>query len=384
MGLANSRIVAETRVCVIGAGVMGASAAFHLAERGVDTIVVEKASPGGEASGTTAGTLAVQNRPRAAIPLVQHSLNLWETLSERLDLDVEYERRGGFRVAHTDEDVQKLEEAVNAERALGVKLEMVYQPQLAAAAPYLSTKIAAASYCPADGMANPFATIRGFLRAARRLGATLWYGTGVKGVRIIDDDDFLVHTTRGFIRCAAVIAAAGAWNLEITRMVGVSLPLTTELLQVIITDLGSPLFPHVVIHVRENLTLKQQRATGKILIGGGWRGEGDRQSGLKRVNRDSLFGNLKWATETIPGIREARVLRSWIGFEGRTPDKLLISGPAGPRGFYVLGCSYSGFTLSPIAGQIAADYIVRGRPEAMAEAFSVRRFRRAAESPPTR
>jgi sarcosine oxidase, subunit beta len=353
---------------------MGASAAFHLADLGVSTVLVDRGPPGGEASRATAGTLALQNKPPDMIQLVQRSLDLWEDLSLRLEIDVEYEKRGGFRTAHTEADIQRLETTVEMERKLGVDVEMVYPPQLRHEAPYLGSGIAAASYCPRDGMANPFATIRGFLRSAKKRGTELWSGVEVKNIHVIGNEDFSVETTHGNIRCSAVIAAAGAWNLEIARMVGVSLPVTTVLLQVTITDAGPPVFPHIVTHVRENLTVKQQRISGKIIIGGNWRGEGDRESGTKRVRRESLVGNLKWATEVIPAIGNARVLRSWVGFEGRTPDKILISGPIGPRGFYVLGCSYSGFTLSPIAGQIAAEYIVLGRTTIPSERFAVKRF----------
>ena len=376
-----TRVTAETHVCVIGAGIMGASAAFHLAERGIATTVVEKAVPGAEASGATAGTVALLRKPLALTPLAQRAIDLWETLGDRLGMDVGYERRGGFKVAHTDDDVKSLENTAAAGRALGVDVEMVYQPQLAAAAPYLSAKIVAASYCATDGLANPFATLRAFIRAARQQGASFWYGTEVTWVHQTDDERFLVETTRGTIRCSAVVAAAGAWNLEIARMVGVSLPLTTALLQVIVTDFGPSIFPHVVSHVRENVTLKQQRTTGKIMIGGGWPGDGDRTVGLKRIRRESFLGNLEWATEVIPRIADAHVLRAWTGFEGRTPDRLLISGPAGPRGFYLLGCSYSGFSLSPVAGQIAAEYIVLGQPTVPCECVSVQRFLPEAAEP---
>jgi sarcosine oxidase subunit beta len=362
---------------------MGDSAAFHLADLGVSTVLVDRGSPGGEASGATAGTLALQNKPLDMIPLAQRSLDLWEGLSERLEMDVEYEKRGGFRVAHTDADIQRLENAVEAERKLGVEVEMVHPPQLRHEAPYLGPRIAAASYCPRDGMANPFATMRGFLRAGKKRGMQLWTGAEVRSVRANADGEFSVETTLGMIRCAAVIAAAGAWNCEIARMVGVSLPLTTALLQVIITDAGPPAFPHIVGHVRENLTMKQQRTTGKIIIGGGWPGDGDPACGTKRIRRESLVGNLQWAAEVIPAIADTRVLRSWVGFEGRTPDKMLISGPIGPRGFYVLGCSYSGFTLSPIAGKIAAEYVAFGRTTVPSERFDVKRFASAgAESHP--
>lgn len=364
----------EAEVCVIGAGVMGVSAAFHLADRGSGVLLLERSMPGLEASGATAGTLALQNKKPEAIPLVLRALDIWSTLSDRLQADVEYEVRGGFRVAHAEEDVQRLEESVRVQQALGVPSEMVYQPQLSTAAPYLSPSVRAGSYCQRDGMANPFSTVRAFLQAACRRGARLWTGCSVARIVVRGDHDFVVSTNLGNVRARAVVAAAGAWNLEVAQSVGVTLPIKTELLQGSITDCGSPLFPHVITHVRGNLTLKQQRLTGKVLIGGAWPGDGDRETGLKRVRRESLIGNLGWAIETLPGLAQRRLLRSWVGFEGRTPDKLLLSGPMGPAGMYVLGCSGGGFTLAPIAGQIAAEFIIDGRPSVPCDAFNVQRF----------
>ena len=107
-----SRPRLDADVCVVGAGVMGASAAWHLARRGVDVLVLDKSLGGSEASGATAGTLAIQNKRPAAIPFVLRALDMWRSLSEQLRCDVEYEVRGGLRIAHTADDVEKLERAV--------------------------------------------------------------------------------------------------------------------------------------------------------------------------------------------------------------------------------------------------------------------------------
>jgi glycine/D-amino acid oxidase-like deaminating enzyme len=166
-------------------------------------------------------------------------------------------------------------------------------------------------------------------------------------------------------------------------MAGVALPIATELLQVLIADSGPPLFPHIVTHIRGNLTLKQQRPSGKILIGGAWKGEGNRETGVKRIRRESLLGNLRWASETIPAVARTRVMRGWVGFEGRSPDKLLMCGPVGsPAGFHVLGVAAGGFTLSPVAGLIAAEYIATGHTTVHCEPFHVRRFLGAAAARP--
>ena len=157
-------------------------------------------------------------------------------------------------------------------------------------------------------------------------------------------------------------------------MLGIDLPISTEVLQALVTDSAPPLFPHIVTHVRGNLTLKQRRVSGKILIGGAWRGEGDRESGRKVVLQESVDGNLRAAIETVPDIARSHVLRSWVGFEGRTPDRLLVCGPLGPPGSYILGCAAGGFTLAPLAGQIAADFLVNGNPRVAWDGISVQRF----------
>jgi len=252
---------------------------------------------------------------------------------------------------------------------------MVYQPRLAVRAPFLSDRVEAASFCPDDGMASPFMTVRAFLVAGARHGVKLWNGCTVIGIDVRGDHAFVVRTTAGEIRCAHVLAASGAWNADVSAMVGVTLPLHTEVLQVLITDPGPPVFANIVTHARGNLTLKQQRPSGKILIGGGWHGDGDPRSGLKRVRRENMIGNLQCAIDMIPDIGRRRLLRAWVGFEGRTPDRLLIAGPVGaPRGFYVLGCAGGGFTVSPIAGRIAAEYIADGQPGISCEPYHVQSF----------
>lgn len=362
-------VVGEAHVCVIGAGVIGVATALELAERGVDVLVLERSEAGLEASAANAGTLAVQNKPLAAIPAALAAVEMWSGLSERLGIDVEYERRGGFRVAHSEEDVARLGEAVRAQRAQGARVELLTGAELRRAAPYLDPAVTAASYCPYDGMANPLTAFRGLLRSAVRHGARLVTRTAVTGIEVRGDHEFVVATPSGGVRCQWVVSAAGAWNRAVAQMAGVDLPLSAEVLQASITDSHLPLFHHVVTHVRGNLTLKQQRS-GRILIGGASRGEGNHETGEKRLVKESLKGNYRFATETVPGVAGARLLRAWPGFEGRTPDKLLLAGSVGrPRGLYLLGCGGGGFTFSPLAGQVAADFITRGEVAALARPF---------------
>lgn len=365
----------EAQVGIIGAGVMGLSTAFHLAEQGQDVLVLDKSVAGLQASGANAGTLAVQNKRLEAIPLVLRSLDIWETLSDRLGADVVFESRGGFRVAHSEEDVENLERTVHDQRLQGAELEVVYPPQLHTEAPYLAHDIKAASYCPRDAMADPFATTRAFLNAIGRLGARLWQNCPVTRIEINGDYDFTLHTERGVVHCRNVVVASGAWILEVASMLGLDLPLRARIQQVSISAPFPPLFPHIITHTRGRLTVKQQNKSGKVILGGGWPGDGDLRTGTKEVSRASLVDNWRWAAQTIPGLTELQLLRSWVGFEGRTPDKLMISGRLGPAGLSVIGCAAGGFTLAPIAGKIAADYVINGESGIPDRRFIVERFR---------
>ena len=361
--------------CVIGAGVMGLFTALALRRRGREVVVVDRGWPGCEASAANAGPLAVQNKSLPLVPLVRRAIARWAALSEETGFDIEYERRGGLRLAHSPEDVAALERSVASQRAVGLDVTLLQGRELATFAPYLSPAVRAAGFCPDDGMANPLASTRALLLACRRSGVAVGPQAGVTALRAGATGGFTVVTRAGAIACRDVVAAAGTWLVDLCAMVGVTLRIEPEVLQVAITESGAPLFPHVVSHVRGNLTLKQQRLSGKVMVGGGWKGRGDAATGRKDVDHDNLADNLRWAVAAIPGIAGRRLLRAWAGFEGRTPDKLLVVGPVGaPPGFHVVGCTGGGYTVSPAAGELAAA-LVDGEPHgADVEPLLVRRL----------
>jgi sarcosine oxidase, subunit beta len=366
--------VVETEICVVGGGVLGGFTALSLAEQGLSVVLVERGHPGSGASGANPGTVALQNKHLGAIPLVLKSLNSWERVADRLGTDVEYERRGGLRLAETDADVEKLERAVVTQREAGVETELILQPQLASEASYLGRTVRAATFCAADGMADPLKTMRGLIRRLPELGVEIWTECPVRRIETLDDDDLRVVTDRGTVKASSVVCAAGAWTRRLLAPLGVDLPLTHEVMITSITDQAPQIFPHVLTHVRGHLTLKQQRTTGKVLIGGGWHGEGELESGVHHVNHQNLKENLRLATSIVPRLSNLQVIRSWSGIEGRSPDRLLVMGPVGPRGLFVLCAAAGGFTISPFAGELAARWVMRGDPGWPVDSYNVQRF----------
>jgi glycine/D-amino acid oxidase-like deaminating enzyme len=157
-------------------------------------------------------------------------------------------------------------------------------------------------------------------------------------------------------------------------MMGVLLPITWVVNSVSVTEPGPAILPHLITHIQGNLTLKQ--LDGRILIGGAWRGDGDPYSGRKQVNLKNFKGNVAWACQAVPAIRQFRILRSWVGFQGQSPDRLFVMGELPPYNnrLYAMVGGSAGFSLAPIFGEMMAKWIITGSAPEDSEVFDVRRY----------
>ena len=374
--MSNNRTIQEAEVCIIGGGIMGCSTAFRLSQMGKKVVVVEKTYPGAEASTATAGTMAVQNKVPGSIVLTLESLKVWQRLSEELEWDTGFEMRGGYRLAYSEEEWDKLEEDAAKQRKLGASVEIIPQEMLRKQIPYISPKVLAAGYCPQDSKANPLVVTYAFFRAARRLGAVFLTNARVTGIHILGDMDFVVKTRIGDVRAPIVVNAANVWSGQIAQMVGYSIPVTMEIQMAMITNGGPPIFPHIITAVKGNLTLKQEFPSGRVVIGGGWNGTGDYIKEVKQVDFDNLVRNLQTASDAVPELRGREIVRAWACYEGRSPDRLLMIGPLdSPKGFYIQCCVKGGFTLAPIVGVIMAEWLTKGKTSLPMDDYLVTRFK---------
>ena len=102
-----------------------------------------------------------------------------------------------------------------------------------------------------------------------------------------------------------------------------------------------------------------------MLIGGGWQGKGDRETGETTIIPENLIGNVQLAAHAVPALRRGRILRSWAGFEAETADAMPIVGPVpGIADAYAIGSVHSGYTSAPYMGRLLADYML-GQKTAM-------------------
>jgi glycine/D-amino acid oxidase-like deaminating enzyme len=119
-----------------------------------------------------------------------------------------------------------------------------------------------------------------------------------------------------------------------------------------------------VLGIASGLLSLKQYENGSVLIGGGWQGIGDREHGPVALRPEGFLGNVRLAAHTIPALRQARVLRSWLGLEAETADALPAIGPVpGVAGAWMIGSVHSGYTSGPYFGRLLAQAVLGQSPD---------------------
>lgn len=364
-----------TQIAVVGGGVVGSSIAWHLARRGVDVTLIEARGIAAAASGASAGGVRQQNRDPREMPLATAAIARWEHLEEELEADIHYYREGHVTVFEQEADVTIARDRVAEQRALGLAIELVEGEVLHALVPGLAPHIVAGTYTSNDGHANPTLTTQAYARAAERCGARMRTGVEVSGLIREGDQVTGVETSHGPISAEHVVLATGAWTRDLVAPLGPTLPIIPTGLQMILTTPMPKSLRQVVGAYGRGLSLKQLR-DGRYLIGGGWPGDVDMVSGVGRTRESSIAGSRAVSSAIFPVLRETRIERAWVGVEGIAIDEIPVIGPLpGIEGLTVAaGFSGHGFALSPITGQLAAEWLLDGTPSIPLDAFSACRF----------
>lgn len=349
----------ESEVAVIGAGVVGLCTALRLAREGKDVVILERARPFHEASGVNAGSLVIQTLRPPIVPLAVESIRLWGRFGAELGRDAGYVPCGGLRVASSQEDVAVLRSSERELRRAGVETEWLEGSLLRARAPWLGPDIRAATFCAEEGFGSPLLAGPALIRAVVRAGATLLSGAEVRRITP-EAGRFHLYTPGGVLRCRSLVIAAGAWSGKLAGLLGCALPIGLLINMVSVTDPYPPVMDRLVIHARRDLTLKQY-PHGSCLIGGGWQGRGDLETGRKDLDYPRLIQNYRHAAGVVPKLADLHIIRTWAGFEGATDDEFPLFGPLpGHRNAFVVACVRGGFTLGPVLGRLMAELILTG------------------------
>ncbi|NNJ94380.1 MAG: FAD-binding oxidoreductase [Halobacteria archaeon] len=362
-------------VVIVGGGLMGSSAALHLAMRGQRVIVMEKDSPGRHASGVNAGGLRQLNRHPAEIPLAAAAARLWRDIQSLVDSDCDVKLSGQVRVAENEADMRLLEERAAQVRALGYEHEIIIdREQLYRLVPRLAPHCVGALYTRDDGFARPFHALTAFRHKAESLGVQYRTGSRVHEVAR-QGEDWQVVTDRGCVSAPVLVNCSGAWSQALCSMLGEPVTVNTGAPMMMVTERLPHFLDPVVGAASRKLSFKQMQ-NGTVLIGGAHLANYDMKSETTAIDFIKLSESARSAVELFPHVRDAHIVRTWAGLEAFTPDHLPVISPGSCATgvFHAFGFSAHGFQLSPIVGLILSELIIDGKSELPIGPFSIKRF----------
>lgn len=353
-------------VVVVGAGITGAATAHALAVAGTDVLLIDAHDPATRASGSNAGSLhaQIQHEPfctlgdewaKAFLPalgLLDESLRVWRQLSQELGVDLHVYTAGGLLVASDPEQMRQIARKADLERSIGIEVDVLDASELRIVAPYVSDKMIGAGLWHNEGKADALSATNAYVTSAQRHGARVSFGPKVLAVTPGKSPDSLdVLTDRGSIRSRRVVVATGADSAPLVEALGKSLPISSDPMQVSVTQPVEPLIAHLVYFAGARLTIKQS-SFGHLLIGGGWPAKRVNDS-YATVDPSSLVSNLALACEVVPAVSSSYILRTWAAFNNGVVDQMPIIGELIP-GVIFGTFPYLGFTAGPMMGRILA------------------------------
>lgn len=350
---------------VVGAGVVGSSIAFHLAERGVEVLVVDRDGP---AAGSTARSGALV---RAHYPTALEADLAWESITDYFERWGERVGGGcgftrtGFAYLAGEDRVEALRHNVALQRGVGVETGLVTAEDLSEIDPALDVSdVALAAYEPRGGYADPTATAVSLLRAAEGIGAR-FEKRRVTGLRTRGDRIAGIESERGPVEAEVVVLAAGAWSVPLAAGLGVDPPVDAARVQVAVLERPYTLPTHLTVIDSINGFYARPAAERGSLVGTRsalsyledpdvWDPEPD--PGFADAAR-GLLGR------RIPALKDAPYRSGRAGVLDMTPDGRPLLGPAGPEGLYLAyGWSGTGFKKAPAVGAEVARWVVDGAP----------------------
>ena len=369
-------------VVIIGAGVMGASVAWHLAARGCrDVVVLEREDAfGGGSTGRATGGFRSQFSTEINIRLSLRSREKLRRFRDEVGADPGYQPNGYLFLARSEEALRQLRDANELQHRCGLTEAVLLSAQAARERnPAIEDDaVLGGAFCPTDGFIRPMQILSGYAEAARRLGVRFETGVNVEGLEQEGERVRAVTTSKGRISGDVFVNAAGAW----ASTFGVDIPVTPLRRQVagtVLTDILPQSMP-MTIWIDDGFHLRVR--DGRVLLLWpdaalpGFQTEFD-EVWLAAIRR--------FVAERLPKLRDVPLDRShcWAGLYEMSPDRHALVGkaPGWANLYLVNGSSGHGVMHAPALGEAVAEIILDGqarsvdasvlRPERFAEGAAI-------------
>lgn len=365
---------------VVGGGVIGASVAFHLAAAGAGRVVVcEQYRPASRgATSRSGGLLRMHHTDPHEARLAMLSLPTFAEWTERVGGRSGY-CRTGFVVVVGPKHAEDLRANVAMLRSLGVATEPLEPADLGRMHPDWSLEgVGAAAWEPDGGYADPALCAVGFLEGAERRGAEVMEGVRATGLRTAGGRVRAVETSAGAVSTDVVVMATSTWRAPVPPEAGVSVEVRPRHIGVCFLDASAVGAESLGTCIDDTTGAYFRPHPGNRLLLGVSTEVPELDPDLEPppIGPEPVREARERLARRIPALAGARFAGARSGFDGYTPDRRALIGPApGLTGLYLaVGFSGGGFKVAPAVGRAVAEEVLTGRCAPEVEAYRPDRF----------
>ena len=368
----------SAEVAIIGGGIMGTSIAYHLAKRGMKDIVIfeREEALGTGATGKCAGGVRLQFSTAVNIEMSRISIAALERFEEELDEPVDFKRNGYLFVLTTEEDLEAFRANAERQREMGVPVEVLTPEEARGIVTQLYIDdLVGATFCNADGIANPHAIVQGYAKNARRLGVDIIKSSEVTGIEVSGGRARAVVADGERWDAEWVVNAAGPWAKGVGEMAGVDVPVEPVRRQYFITQPMAWIADTFPLLIDWGTGVYMHQESGRLLIG-----EADPdepRSFNQQVDWDFLTQVSEHAVARVPAVEQAEIRTTVAGLYEVSPDHNAIIGKVPELENFVCANGFSGHGMqhAPAVGLSVSELILDGKSTSVdLEPYRLERF----------
>ena len=384
----------HAKVGVIGGGVVGVAALYHLAKKGWgdDVVLFEKGELTSGSTWHAAGLLPLFNMSYSVGQIHKYSVNLYSSLEEETGQPVGFAQVGNLRLAMNADRMDEYYQYAATAKTIGIDVRFLAPNDILKLWPMCNIdELVGGIFHPDDGYIQPADLTQALAKGARARSATIYRNTQVLDIEQASSGAWQVTTDKGVMTCEHIISATGNYARQTGKMVGLDIPVIPVEHQYIVTE------PHPELQKRREAgepemgVLREsdgswylREENGGFILGPYEHGapacyvdgpDPRAEYELFQEDIERLTPHIEAAMNRVPAFAEVGIKQVYNGAIAYTPDGNPIIGPAWDLDNFWLSEGHSfGITAAGGAGWQLAEWIVEGEPTIDMLGVEPRRF----------